>query len=84
MEIDEREFRRLVRTVDENNKMLHKMGRRAFYGTIFQMLYYVIIIGAAVGSYFFLQPFIQAGKEGAQGIYDSFQNIRNVTDAFGG
>lgn len=80
MEIDPREFRRLQDMVKENNKMLHAMRRHTMISTVFRVVYFAVAIGVAVGSYYFLQPFVEAGKENVQTIFDSIQNIRNAAD----
>ena len=78
MEINEREFRRLRDTVNENNKMLHKMRRQAIAGNLMRVVYYLVIIGFAVSSYYFLQPFVEAGRENVNAIIESIRGIQNA------
>jgi len=80
MEVNEQEFRRLTRMVEENNKLLHKMRRHALVGTVLRVAYFVVIVGAAISSYIFLQPFVEAGKENAQSLFESIQTLRGISD----
>lgn len=41
----------------ENNKILKKMQRTLFWGRVFKIAYWMVIIGSMVGAYYFLQPF---------------------------
>ncbi|MDP3956065.1 MAG: hypothetical protein Q8Q18_02375 [bacterium] len=82
MSIDEREFRRLAEMVKDNNKMLHKIRRNAAVGTTMRAVYYFVILGFAVGSYYYLQPIIQIGKDSFGNILDSISSIRQAADGF--
>ena len=58
---------RTVALVEENNMILRKMHRRMKWGSFFHILYWVLIIGITLGSYYFLQPYL----ESALGVYGS-------------
>jgi hypothetical protein len=49
---------KLLRLTEENNNMLRQMRRRARWGTIFRIIYWVLIIGLSVGAFYFIQPYI--------------------------
>jgi len=64
----------------ENNKILKQMRRSARIGRVLHALYWLVIIGIAVASYYFLQPYIQKTNEAydeARGQLDSLKNIPN-------
>ncbi len=42
----------------ENNQMLHSMRRSARIGAIVRTIYWLFIIGSAVGAYYLLQPYL--------------------------
>ncbi len=59
MQPEEREI--LDRTLalsEENNKILRKMQRSLRWGRFFNALYWVFIIGTAVGAYYYVQPYL--------------------------
>ena len=43
---------------EENNKMLRSMKRSIFISRILTLVYWVLIIGSALGVYYFIQPYI--------------------------
>ncbi|HBA46133.1 hypothetical protein A2W67_02500 [Candidatus Nomurabacteria bacterium RIFCSPLOWO2_02_40_28] len=43
---------------EDNNKILHSMRRSMRVQRIMSVLYWAIIIGSAVGAYYFIQPYI--------------------------
>lgn len=44
----------------ENNKMLHSIRRGMFWGKIIRIIYWVVIIGAAIGVYYYINPYIDS------------------------
>ena len=59
-----------IEIAQENNKILKKIQRGMRLGNFFSILYWLFILGTAVGAYYFLQPFI----ESFGGILGSFSN----------
>ena len=57
----------------ENNDMLHSLRRSMRLARFMSLLYWVFIIGSALGAYYFLQPYIDQLKT----IYGSTSNIFN-------
>ncbi|HEV7702262.1 MAG TPA: hypothetical protein VGO63_02360 [Candidatus Paceibacterota bacterium] len=74
---EEREIlNRSLVLAEENNKMLHSMQRSMRLQRIMSALYWVFIIGSAIGAYYFLQPYLTQ----LMGIYSS---AGGVLDSFG-
>ncbi len=42
----------------ENNQMLHSLRRSMRISRIMSFLYWIFIIGTAVGAYYFIQPYV--------------------------
>lgn len=51
----------------DNNKMLHSMLRSQHISNIMSFVYWIFIIGSAVGAYYLIQPYVDQLK----GAYDS-------------
>ncbi len=49
---------RTHKIVSENNSILRKMRRANRWGLSFRILYWVVIIGAGLGMFYFLKPYI--------------------------
>ncbi|PIR38203.1 MAG: hypothetical protein COV34_01125 [Candidatus Zambryskibacteria bacterium CG10_big_fil_rev_8_21_14_0_10_42_12] len=86
----DRKVQELLSLTRENNTMLHKMRRSQRIANIMRVVYWLILAGAAIGAYYFIQPYI----EGAQQFYndvdarftavdEEFQgNLQNFLDFF--
>jgi len=48
---------RILDLSEENNKILRKIERANRWGLIFRVIYWLFIIGAAVGLYYYIQPY---------------------------
>ena len=51
---------KILELAEENNHMLRKMRRSIIWGRIFHGLYWLLIIGATVGAYYYIQPYLMA------------------------
>jgi hypothetical protein len=47
-----------LKLAEDNNALLMKMNRRAQRGYVFQILYWLLIIGLSFGAYYFIQPYV--------------------------
>lgn len=58
------EMRRLLQNIaantEENNELLKKMHRAMVWGRIFKAIYWLLILAFAIGSFYLIQPYIQA------------------------
>jgi len=59
---DKRIIRENLELAKENQEMLKKMRRGQFIRNIARIFYWVIIIGASFGAYYFIQPYIDMYK----------------------
>jgi hypothetical protein len=44
---------------EENNKMLRSLTRSMRWGRIMRIVYWTLLIGSALGAYYFIQPYIE-------------------------
>jgi len=56
---------------EENNEMLRSMKRSMRLARIMSIVYWIFIIGSAVGAYYFIQPYL----EELVGLYDSAEDV---------
>lgn len=63
---------------EENNKMLHSMKRSMQMARIMSILYWVFIIGSAVGAYYLIQPYIDQAKNIYSGAGDALDNLKQL------
>lgn len=67
----------------KNNKILKKIRRGMLFSSVTRLIYWVIIIGASLGAYYYLQPYIdeiretyQQIKEGTSSVSEGISNFR--------
>lgn len=61
MQPEEKEMlKKTLELAQENNKMLHSIRRSMFWGRIMRGIYWVIILGAAVGIYYYIEPYLDS------------------------
>ncbi len=79
---DKELLQRSVELAEENNEMLRAIRRSMRFARIMSILYWVFIIGSAVGAYYLIQPYIDtlAGVYG--GAKDGLGNFGSVLDSF--
>ena len=77
---DEKEIlKKTLELSQENNKMLHSIKRSILRGRIFQIIYWIIIVGAAIGAYYYVEPYIDS----AVGAYGSVKgDLKSFGDLF--
>lgn len=51
-------LKKTLELAQENNKMLHSIRRQMIWGRVFRVAYWVLIIGAAIGVYYYIDPYI--------------------------
>lgn len=79
MSPEERELlNRSVDLAEENNKMLHSMKRSMRISRIITSIYWIFIIGSAVGAYYFLQPYIDQLMEVYGNVQGTFDDIKQL------
>ena len=61
-------LRDILEKTEDSNKLLHKMHRAAVWGRVFRFFYWIVIIGVAVGSYYYLSPYLET-------LIDAYNNI---------
>jgi Trk-type K+ transport system membrane component len=52
---------------EENNKILRKMHRSAVWASVFRVIYWIVIIGASIGVYYYIEPYVNQ----IEGLYKS-------------
>ena len=68
---EERELlHRSVKLAEENNDILRSIRRSMRLARIMSIIYWVVIIGSAVGAYYLIQPYI----ESITGLYGGAKN----------
>ncbi|MFA6270090.1 MAG: hypothetical protein WC657_02680 [Candidatus Paceibacterota bacterium] len=77
---EEREMlKKTLELAQENNDMLRSVKRGMFWGRVIKIAYWLIIIGAAVGVYYYITPYIDS----AVGAYGNVKvDLKSFVDLF--
>lgn len=62
----------------ENNKILKNLQQRARIGFFVKILYWAILAGIAFGAFYFIQPYIEEGKNA----YKNYKEVETKVKAF--
>jgi len=61
---------------EENNKILKSIRRHGRLATFMRLVYWIVIIGIGIGSYYYIQPFVDP-------LISSYKNIQEAQGRFG-
>ena len=66
---------KILELTEENNEILKRMRKAQKIQNIFRTIYWIILIGAALGAYYFLQPAISS-------VMTDYKTIKSGLDSF--
>lgn len=80
MEPEEREMlKKTLKLSQENNEILHSIRRSMFWSRMVRGIYWIVIIGATIGIYYYIEPYI----DNAINAYGNVKgDLKNFTDLF--
>ena len=69
----------------ENNKMLHRMRRAAWFGGIMKLIFWIVMLGGPVWFYYqYGEPLVNDLLNTVSQIQDTSNQLQNVGSQFGG
>ncbi len=66
---------RSLKLAEENNEILRAIRRSMRLGRIMKIVYWVLIIGTAIGAFYFMQPYVD-------GLSDAYTGAKEELDSF--
>jgi hypothetical protein len=69
---------RALKLAEDNNRIITKMYRAQKWARFFHTLYWVIVIGTAVGAYYFIQPYVDVAVESFGGFGESVERVKTI------
>lgn len=85
MEQDEKQL--LQKTYDlakENNKILRGIRRSNRWSAFMRIVYWLLIIGASIGAFYFIQPYLNAATNAYKSLESGLNNVKSVTNKIPG
>lgn len=74
-----RQIEEIKELTQENNHMLKSIRRHNRFAGFMRLIYWIIIIGAAIGSYYYIQPFIDPLLDSYRSIKEAGSKINNFS-----
>ena len=79
MSPDERQMLRVALELSrKNNEVLNKLYRATLWGRAIKFVYWLLLIGVTVGSFYFLQPYFET----LMGVYGGVTSTQNQVKEF--
>jgi len=61
----------------ENNVILRKMRRSAIWGSIFKVIYWLVILGGLAVSWYYIEPYINTILEMYEQVQGQMESLKN-------
>lgn len=75
-----RKLEEIYQLTKENNRLLHKMRRAAFWGGVWRFIWWLIILGAPVILYYyFFAPYVERFLTTYQQFQEGTQQVQNFS-----
>lgn len=71
-------LKKTLELAEENNKMLHSIRRSMFWSRVVRIIYWVIILGAAIGIYYYITPYIDSAISAYGNVKGDLQSFGNL------
>ena len=79
MQPEEKEMlKKTLELAQENNKMLHTIRRGMFWGRVMRVVYWIVIIGAAIGVYYYIQPYLNSAVGAYGNVKVDLKSLGNI------
>lgn len=79
MDLDEKAMlKKTLELSQENNKILNSMKRQMLFGRLFKIIYWVVILGTAIGVYYYLDPYIEGVVGAYSGVKADLRSFGNL------
>jgi hypothetical protein len=79
MDLEDRDkFEKVISLAEDNNRMIKKLYRALRWSRVFRVIYLVIIIGASLGSYYYIQPYLESLGDTYGGIKDAISGLPGI------
>lgn len=71
----ERKVDRLIEIEEENSEAIKKMQKYQKIQNIFRIIYWLVLIGIALGAFYYFQPFVNS-------VFSDYESIKNSITSF--
>jgi hypothetical protein len=79
---DKEFFDRLMKLTEENNRMLRRIRRSAFWTGVTRTIYWIVLVGISVGAYYYVQPYLKQLIATYQATQEATAKIQGIVNPF--
>lgn len=76
----QRRLRETRELTERNNEILQKLHRSMVWGRVVWVVYWLILVGIAVGAFYFLEPYWDSVSSTFESIQGQFQGFSSPTE----
>ena len=73
---------KIAKTVEENNDVLHGIRRSMRWATVMRWFYWILIIGASIGSLWIIQPYINSLTSTYSGAQSDLSSVKDLLNSY--
>ena len=73
-------LKQTLELVEENNQLLKRLHTSMVWGRAMRIIYWVILIGSAVGAYYYVEPYLNSLLKIYNSIPNAFSGIQKVIE----
>ncbi len=77
-DLSDQKIQRILELSENNNKLLRSIKRAIWVGRVTHIIYWVILIGASIGAFWFLKPYISQLNEVYGGLKNGVNSVNNL------
>jgi len=74
-------LRKTYELSEENNHILKGIRNSNRWGTIFKVIYWVTIIGVAIGAFYYVQPYVDMATKAYKSIQGDLNGVKSVVNS---
>ncbi len=79
---EEQTLEEIREMTEENNKMLRSLRRTARVGAFFKFFYWMVILGAGIGAFYYIQPYLEELQKVYSNILDAQKKVQEIPKSF--
>ncbi len=77
-DLSDQKIQRILELSESNNNILRSIKRAIWWGRVIHTIYWVVILGASVGAFWYLKPYINQLGEVYGGLKNGVSSVNNL------
>lgn len=78
MDDDHWTLQQVKKLAEDNNRMLRRLYHGLWWSRLWSLVYWLIVIGFALGAFYFLQPYLQKLQQAYSGLQSEVNTVQQI------